>query len=284
MDAVGCVLLPASCSLCGSHLPQLSSVPICDACWTEIPVQSGSVCVRCGDSLDLKQDEQGQQIDHCRTCRLAPPPFVRAVSYGLYAGRMREAIHALKYERLHPASRMLGRMLAYAIAQLASQAPAEMLVIPVPLHKFRHSQRGFNQARALASIAIKALRKSHPEWKLTLAPTALLRQRATGSQAGLTPRQRRVNLRGAFRVSNAEAVVGKHVLIIDDIFTTGATARAAARELIAAGAESVWVATLARARRINPIVSSAVEQAGVSDGEVAPGSQPQQASMSQPSF
>jgi ComF family protein len=282
MDAVGCVLLPASCSLCGSHLPQLSSVPICDACWTEIPVQGDSVCVRCGDSLNNVEREQ--PTDQCRTCRMAPPPFVRAVSYGLYAGRMREAIHALKYERLHPASRTLGRMLAYAIAQLAPQAPAEMLVIPVPLHKVRHSQRGFNQARALASVAIKALRKSHPEWKLTLAPTTLLRQRATGSQAGLTPRQRRVNLRGAFRVSNAEAVVGKHVLIIDDIFTTGATARAAARELIAAGAESVWVATLARARRIHPIVSSAVEQKGVSDGEVVLGSQPQQASISQPSF
>jgi predicted amidophosphoribosyltransferase len=131
---------------------------------------------------------------------------------------------------------------------------------------------------------MKALRKSHPAWKLTLAPAALLRQRATGSQAGLTPRQRRLNLRGAFRVSNPEAVVGKHVLIIDDIFTTGATARAAARELIAAGAESAWVATLARARRINPIVSSAVEKAGVYDGEVASGSQPQQASVSQPSF
>jgi ComF family protein len=215
---------------------------------------------------------------------MAPPPFVRAVSYGLYAGRMREAIHALKYERLHPASRTLGRMLAHAIAQLAPQAPAEMLVIPVPLHKSRHSQRGFNQARALATVAMKALRKSHPAWKLTLAPAALLRQRATGSQAGLTPRQRRLNLRGAFRVSNPEAVVGKHVLIIDDIFTTGATARAAARELIAAGAESAWVATLARARRINPIVSSAVEKAGVYDGEVASGSQPQQASVSQPSF
>jgi ComF family protein len=215
---------------------------------------------------------------------MAPPPFVRAVSYGPYAGRMREAIHALKYERLSPASRKLGRMLAQVIAQLAPEAPAEMLVVPVPLHRSRHSQRGFNQARELASVAIRTLRKSHPEWRLSLAPTTLLRQRATGSQAGLTPRQRRVNLRGAFRVSNAGAVVGKHVLVIDDIFTTGATARAAARELLGAGAESVWVATLARARRINPIVSSAVEQAGVSDGEVATGSQPQQPGMSQPSF
>ncbi|MGB7546267.1 MAG: phosphoribosyltransferase family protein, partial [Terracidiphilus sp.] len=85
---------------------------------------------------------------------------------------------------------------------------------------------------------------------LTLASGTLLRLRATDSQAGLNPRQRRLNVRGAFSVSNPAAVAGKHVLVIDDIFTTGATARAVAQALVKAGAESVWVATLARARRI----------------------------------
>ena len=94
-----------------------------------------------------------------------------------------------------------------------------------------------------------ALRSSHPDWRLTLAPAALLRQRATESQAGLTPRQRRLNLRGAFRVSDPAIVVGRDVLVIDDILTTGATARAASQALLRAGARSVWVATLARAQR-----------------------------------
>jgi ComF family protein len=180
---------------------------------------------------------------------LAPPPFVRAVSYGVYRGRMREAIHALKYDRLHPASDGLGRMLAEAMAQLAGQAPEEMLVIPVPLHPSKYAQRGFNQSRSLAAAALGFLRKSHPQWRLALASSTLLRQRATESQAGLTPRQRRQNVRGAFLVSDPARVRAQHVIIVDDILTTGATARAAAQALVEAGAGSVWVATLARAQR-----------------------------------
>jgi ComF family protein len=162
---------------------------------------------------------------------------------------MRDAIHALKYERLHPAARGLGRLLAEAIAQLAGDAPAELLVVPVPLHRSKHTQRGFNQARALAREALGFLARSHPKWRLMLAPSALMRLRATESQAGLTPRMRRMNVRGAFSVSDPAAVEGKDVLVVDDILTTGATARAAAQALKKAGAKSVYVATLARARR-----------------------------------
>jgi ComF family protein len=182
---------------------------------------------------------------------MAPPTFERAVSYGLYQGRVREAIHALKYDRLHPAARVLGQLLAEAIAQLAREAPAEMLVVPVPLHPSKYAQRGFNQARSLAVEALGFLRKSHPEWRLALADSTLMRLRATESQAGLTPRQRRQNLRGAFSVSEPSQVAGRHILLIDDILTTGATARAAAQTLVKAGAASVWVATLARAQRMS---------------------------------
>jgi ComF family protein len=172
------------------------------------------------------------------------------VAFGLYQDRMRAAIHALKYNRLHPAAKHLGRMLAEAIAQLADEAPTEMLVIPVPLHRSKYSERGFNQAQSLAAHALGFLRKSHPAWQLTLASSTLLRLRATGSQAGLTPRQRRLNLRGAFSVSDSSKIKSRHILLVDDIFTTGATARAAAQSLVRAGAASVRVATLARARRI----------------------------------
>lgn len=192
----------------------------------------------------------------CRACRLAPPEFARAVSFGSYDGRLREAIHALKYDRLHPAAKKLGAMLAQAIARLLPEVPTEMLVVPVPLHRTKQRQRGFNQARALALGAIDHLRRTHPDWKFTLAPSALMRLRATETQAGLTPTQRRKNMRGAFKVSNPSAVQGQHVLLVDDILTTGATARAAAKALIKAGAASVYVATLARARRLDHSVSS----------------------------
>ena len=173
---------------------------------------------------------------------------MRAVAYGPYEGRMKDAIHALKYEGLRPASRRLGRLLAQAIAQLAGAAPAAMIVVPVPLHPSKQAGCGFNQARLLASCALATLRKTHPSWRLVLTSNVLTRSRDTDSQAGLTPRQRRLNVRGAFQVSDPEAVNGKHVLIVDDILTTGATARAAARAVVSAGAETVWVATLARAR------------------------------------
>lgn len=254
LDAVSCTLLPASCALCGSPLPRLSIVPICESSWAEFPALDGRACARCGDSIDSVNSDslesrRSEDPVLCRACRLAPPPFVRAVSHGLYEGRMKDAIHALKYDRLHPAARPLGRMLAGAISQLAIDAPAELLVVPVPLDRSRQSQRGFNQARALAREAIAVLRTTHPQWQLTLASTTLMRLRATESQAGLTPRQRRLNVNGAFSVSDRAAVAKKNILLVDDILTTGATVRAAARVLMRAGAESVWAATLARARR-----------------------------------
>lgn len=177
---------------------------------------------------------------------------------------MRELIHAVKYDGMRPAARGLGQLLAQCIAPLAAEAPGGLLVIPVPLHRAKQSERGFNQARLIAAEAIATLHKRKPEWSLALAPSTLMRLRATESQAGLTPRQRRLNLRGAFGVSDPTAVAGKQVLLIDDIFTTGATARAASRALVQAGAESVWVATLARAHRIN----RAVDRSSLASPEV----------------
>ncbi len=214
LDAFSCALLPDLCSLCGSPLPQLSSVPICDFCWTEFPVLLEPSCALCGDALTAPSSSVSGL---CRPCRMAPPPFVRAVAYGIYQSRMREALHAFKYDGLHPVARPLGKMLAQAIAKLALEAPIEMLVVPVPLHRSKLAKRGFNQARQLSLHALKFLRKSHPAWKLTLASTTLMRLRETESQAGLTPRERRINVRGAFSVSTPGAVTAKHILLIDDI-------------------------------------------------------------------
>ncbi len=285
VDALSCVLYPTRCALCGHFLPRIPSAPICDVCWTEIPVPSGAVCHLCGDTLTAPA---GSDPALCRSCRLAQPPFMRAVSSSVYDGRMRDAIHAFKYDKLRPVARPLGRQLAAAIAQLADEAPAELLVVPVPLHRTKYLGRGFNQARLLAAEALVALRRTYPAWRLTLAPQALLRQRATESQAGLTPRQRRLNLRRAFRVSDPSAVTGKDLLLIDDILTTGATARSAAKALLDAGARSVWVATLARARRHSPVHSGPNAQlAGSTHRSQPENRQPQPARMfahDQPSF
>jgi ComF family protein len=214
--------------------------------------------VCCADTIDAFSMKQGKTL--CRRCRLAPPPFEKAVAFALYGGRMREALHELKFERRQSAVARLAAMLASSIAQLAGEAPAEMLVVPVPLHRSRLRARGFNQARLLAVRALDLLAKSHPEWKLTLAPQALVRTRATASQAQLSPHGRRMNLRGAFRVPDEALVADRDVLLLDDILTTGATARMAAAALRRAGAKSVWVATVARARQMS--YEAAADEAG----------------------
>jgi ComF family protein len=185
---------------------------------------------------------------------MAPPAYIRAVSSGVYEGSLRSAIHALKYDRISPIAGELSRRLASTIAELNAEAPQAMLVVPVPMHRGRMTERGFNQARTLAAEALSNLRHSHPEWRLELSAQSLVRQRATESQAGLTPRQRRHNLRGAFFVSDPESLRGRHILLVDDILTTGATARACSQTLLEAGAASVRVATLARAQRRVPRV------------------------------
>jgi ComF family protein len=197
---------------------------------------------------------------------------------------MRDAVHAFKYGGLHPAARPLGRRLASVILQLAGEVSGGMLVVPVPLHRIKHAQRGFNQARALAQEALRHLARIQPSWRLTLASSALMRLRATESQAGLAPRQRRLNLRGAFLVTDTAAVKGKHVLLIDDIMTTGATARAAAQALLRAGAASVRVATLARARRIGTSHFNFADDAKEGPTSFQPVSSDRFSSPGQPSF
>lgn len=157
-------------------------------------------------------------------------------------------IHLLKYERFAPVAARLGELLAIAVGQLRD-LPASSLLVPVPLHPEKERERSFNQTILLAESAMRTLRRSYPQLRVELARHALGRQRPTDSQSGLTRVQRRRNLRGAFFVREPKMVAGRAVLLVDDIYTTGATARECAKTLLAAGAASVHVATLARSQR-----------------------------------
>ena len=174
--------------------------------------------------------------------------FERAVAYAVYEDGLREMVHLLKYERMQGIATLLGGMLAEAILTLRATAARELVVVAVPLFPSKQRQRGYNQSELLADAAIAQLRVTVPEWKLLRVPTLLTRRRDTRSQFELNPRSRRRNLDGAFAIDASRITPGCEVLLIDDIYTTGATARECARVLQRAGAGKVWVATLARAQ------------------------------------
>lgn len=191
-------------------------------------------------------DEAGEA--RCGLCRRLEPAFARAAAYGSYEGGLRELIHLLKYERVKPAANVLGRMLAEVMAELQpSFEHKDVVVVPVPLHADKRKARGFNQAELIARSASKLVPFAK---QLELAAEGMLRIRDTSSQIGLTRRQRRENLRGAFVVSNPEAIAGREVLLVDDVLTTGTTASECARVLRRAGAVEVWVATVARTMKV----------------------------------
>jgi len=184
----------------------------------------------------------------CSPCRMVPPVFERAVAYALYRDELREMIHLLKYERMQPLAKPLGAMLARVIETLQAEAGRELTVVAVPLFPSKERERGYNQAVLIANAALVELRKTRPGWRLRSAHHAIRRIKDTQSQFSLTPRGRRRNLQGAFAACNKDAVAGHEVLLVDDIYTTGATARACARILLDAGAKKVWVATVSRAQ------------------------------------
>jgi ComF family protein len=185
----------------------------------------------------------------CTPCRRAQPAFARAVAYGVYEDGLRELMHLFKYEGMRSLAEPLGVMLAEAVLSLAGQAAEDLVVIAVPLFSRGQRERGFNQSALLADAAVARMRRIRPEWRLTAAHGALRRVKPTKSQYTLSALGRRRNLVGAFAVADPTAVAGHEVLLIDDIYTTGATARACAGVLRRAGARRVWVATLARAQQ-----------------------------------
>jgi ComF family protein len=256
-DTVSClstVFLPSPCRLCGQPLSEITRVPVCSSCWKHLPAQPGTLCHLCGERLPRDSSaESTEQL--CPSCSEAEPPFAQAVAHGVYEGSLRELLHLLKYERMEPIAARLAAMMASHVLAMRN-LPSSLKVVPVPLHRGRRRERGFNQAELLARGIVQHLRQQRPAMRIEHSAGVLERRRATESQAGLSPNQRRVNVRGAFFVPEGRAqaaIQGCDVLLIDDIYTTGATARACSLALRRAGAASVRVATVARAQRMDAL-------------------------------
>jgi ComF family protein len=236
------VLLPSDCRICGSALLTVSPLPICQACRGKIVPLDGVLCRCCGEKL-FSTHAESEDGPLCGLCRRVQPQFRRAVAYGAYEGELRKLIHLFKYSGIRPAGRLLGRLLYQATQPLGLPRPC--LVMPVPLWPGKRQGRGFNQAEAIA----KAFLSFHPSDGIELDTSSLVRTRETASQTGLTRRQRRANVRGAFAVRRPENLQGRSILLVDDVMTTGTTAGECARVLRRAGAKEVFVATVARATK-----------------------------------
>lgn len=226
------IVLPAQCMAC--RAPVEDPGRLCGACWQGVHFITAPQCARCG--LPFAFDEGPAVL--CGGCTAHPPRFHRARAVMRYGDVAASLVIGLKHaDRLHFVP-TLGEWLARAGAPLLDQA---QVIVPVPLHRWRLLGRRYNQSALLARSVSRLT-------GVPLLVDGLIRKRATPPQTRLRRSQRLRNVRGAFTVSAARRgeIADRHILLIDDVMTTGATAEACAKALMDAGAGQVDLLTLAR--------------------------------------
>lgn len=226
------LLYPPRCEACG----RLRREPFCQTCRDQVAWVRPPLCTVCGEAFD----PLAQAAPACARCRRARLPFTRARAAAHYEGPLVAAVRRFKYQGQAVLARALGSIMLEALeGGAADLKPDEMDVIcPVPLHELRLRERGFNQSHLLAEELGAALGKP--------VASLLRRTRPTLPQVELPPASRIVNVQGAFEPRLEEEIAGRRVLLVDDLFTTGATLRESARALRRGGAAEVRVFTLAR--------------------------------------
>lgn len=225
-DALLTLAYPQICAICARSVEQRRFGVACESCWrrTRIFTDDDEICWKCG--------APGPACGRCK-----PLVFTTARAVGTYQGALRESALMLKRHPYVP--RHVEELLVAAAAR--ERLHEGTTVMPVPLHPKRLRARGFNQASILAQVLSKSLRLPLDEVSLS---------RVSWSEkyrAGLDEKGRRDTVAGAFQVTHPRLVTGGDILLVDDVFTTGATVSACAEMLFTAGAQSVFVLTLARA-------------------------------------
>ena len=234
-------LYPPRCRACAGQIHGRDGEYFCADCWKAIQLVAHPLCRLCGRPY---ADAGGE--DHtCGMCIERPPRFAAARAWACYPREeqqenpLRAVVQKYKYGRKIALGKPLGRLLARGCAEFLREFRAD-LIVPVPLHPKRLRWRGFNQSLLLARQVGRA-------YGLPVDPFLLRRHRDTVAQTQLPEDQRRRNVRGAFALDAEKSVKDRTILLVDDVYTSGATANECSRTLKSGGAKEVYVLTLARA-------------------------------------
>ncbi len=231
------LIYPCVCAQCGASSAQRHPVGnpfFCYSCWNAVRRVTGSCCPVCAIPYVSDAALTDSLFHRCGECREDAPYFSRAISPYLYEGTVAKAIHLFKYGGKNALAAPLSELFFNDLVSLTVDR-----VMAIPLHPKKLRSRGFNQSLLLAHRISRYL--GHP-----LLIDALCRVRETPPQVGLSRKGRKENLKGAFKVAYPHLIQGRRILLVDDVYTTGATLREGAKALIKAGAEEVVVAALAR--------------------------------------
>ena len=226
--------LPPRCAGCGIIVAETHS--FCPDCWKQVEFLGDGGCHTCGMPLQATESET------CGACLAKPPRIARTRAAVAYGDLPRGLAIRLKYGRKVAIARTMARYMAPLIV-----AEENAILVPVPLHRTRLWQRGFNQSALVARELSRRLR-------IGTDPMALRRVKRTPPLKGMSPIQRAKTVAGAFKVADKSAVAGKTVILIDDVLTTGSTAEACARTLQRAGAARVELVSWARVVRPTPLM------------------------------
>jgi len=235
--------LQGKCCVDHSHFAELMPSFLCPTCINDFSSIEPPICSMCGKMFKTREGD-----DHeCEDCITSPKHFTMARAAGIYDQSLMDLIRQFKYKGKTQLAKPLGKLLFTTLLHIWNNKNIDVIV-PVPLHKKRFKKRGFNQAYLL----IKGWEKINEKIESGLLSAqigrnVLIREKHTKPQTGLRRKERVKNIRNAFIVENTEKVKGKRVLIVDDVYTTGATTNECARVLLKHGAQSADVLTLARA-------------------------------------
>jgi ComF family protein len=240
-DAMLALLYPQTCAACGAgQVEARANAPCCAACWMGAKIFTGeeAMCWKCSRILassiaPISEDEK-QRI-RCHVCD--DLHFTAARAAGIYAGALRASVLNLKREPF------IGARLVELLCKAQSRAPLNTAtrIVPIPLHPLRERERGFNQAVIIARALAARVR-------LPFDDRSLIRTAHTARhRAGMDARARRETVEDAFEIRRPRLIENETILLIDDVFTTGATASVCAKALREAGAKEIYVLTIARA-------------------------------------